>query len=227
MSDTGPGAQPQPDGGEPGREGGAALPPREPGGSRRASEPAEQGRKADRKRFWASRRVPSVLSAIVLAGLSGMFLYDVVSVRAGNKATAWRRSLAHQLATRHLDDTWVILGASVCAAVGLWLLVLSLTPGRRRLLPMARSGPAGARGGLDRRAARLVLRDRAMEVSGIRSAKVRVGRRRIKAHAASHFRELDAVRQDLDAAMAQAVAQLGLARPPRLRVRVQRAAKNA
>src|SRR5262249_14303678 len=113
------------------------------------------------------------------------------------------------------------------AAVGLWLLVLALTPGERAVLPMARTAPAGIRAGLDRHAAGLVLRDRAMEVPGIRWVKVHVGRRRITTHAGSHFRDLDDVRLDLDIAREQAVAQLGLARPPRLRVRVQRADKNA
>ncbi|MFG1810224.1 DUF6286 domain-containing protein [Streptomyces sp. NPDC049040] len=182
-----------------------------------------QGHKA--RRFWSGRRVPAALCAAVLLGLSGLFLYDIASVRADRKAMQWRISLAHQLATRHLDDVWIILGASVAAALGLWLLVLALTPGERQVLPMARSGTAGVRAGLDRRAAELVLRDRAMEVSGVRWAKVDVGRRKIKARATSHFRELEEVRGDLTAALGEAVRQLGLARSPQLSIRLHRAEK--
>jgi hypothetical protein len=90
---------------------------------------------------------------------------------------------------------------------------------------MARNGAAGVRAGLDRRAAALVLRDRAMEVSGVRTARVDVGRRRIKARATSHFRELEEVRDDLTAALGEAVRQLGLARSPQLHIRLQRAEK--
>jgi hypothetical protein len=54
-----------------------------------------------------------------------------------------------------------------------------------------------------------------------------VGRRRIKARTASHFRDLDDVRRDLTTALDEAVRQLGLAKPPHLRVRVQRAEKKA
>jgi hypothetical protein len=182
-----------------------------------------QGRKV--RRFWSGRRIPAALTAAALLGLAGLFLYDIASVRADRKAMQWRVTLANELATRHLDDVWIILGASVAAALGLWLLVLALTPGERGVLPMARSGTAGVRAGLDRRAAELVLRDRAMEVSGVRWARVDVGRRKIKARATSHFRELEEVRDDLTAALGDAVRQLGLARSPQLSIRLQRAEK--
>lgn len=177
------------------------------------------------RRFWSSRRVPAALTAAAVFALAGLFLYDIASVRADREAMRWRKELADELATRHLDDVWVITGAAVAAALGLWLIVLALTPGERRLLPMTRRGAAGVRAGLDRRAAELVLRDRAMEVPGVRWARIAVRRRRIKARAASHFRELDEVRRDLTAALGEAVRQLGLAKPPSLHVHVQRAEK--
>ncbi|MFI0942539.1 DUF6286 domain-containing protein [Streptomyces sp. NPDC021020] len=177
------------------------------------------------RRFWAGRRFPAALTAALGLGLAGLFLYDIASVRADRQAMQWRKTLADQLATRHLDNVWIILGAAVCAALGLWLLILAATPGERGLLPMARNGAGGVRAGLDRRAAALVLRDRAMEVSGVRSARVEVGRRRIKARASSHFRELEEVRDDLTAALGEAVRQLGLARSPHLHIHLHRAEK--
>ncbi|WP_329180122.1 DUF6286 domain-containing protein [Streptomyces sp. NBC_01477] len=183
------------------------------------------GRTRKVRRFWSGRRVPAALSAAVILGLAGLFLYDIASVRADRKAMSWRVTLAHQLATRHLDDVWIILGAAVAAALGLWLLVLALTPGDRAVLPMARSGTAGVRAGIDRHAAELVLRDRAMEVPGVRSARIDVSRRKVKARATSHFRELEAVRGDLTTALGEAVRQLGLARPPQLSIHLQRAEK--
>ncbi|GDY52614.1 hypothetical protein SVIO_032370 [Streptomyces violaceusniger] len=93
--------------------------------------------------------------------------------------------------------------------------------------PEPESG-AGAvvRAGIDRTSAGLVLRDRAMEVPGVRSARVDVGRRRIRARALAHFRDLDEVRADLDAALHEGIRQLGLARPPALSVHVRRSAKS-
>lgn len=177
------------------------------------------------RRFWAARRVPAAITAALLLALAALFLYDIAAVRADRHAMAWRTRLADELATRHLDNLWVILGAAVATVLGLWLILLALTPGERGLLPMTRHGRSGVRAGLDRRAAELVLRDRAMEVAGIRWVRVKVGRRRINARGSSHFRELDSVRRDLTAALGDAVRQLGLAKPPRLHVHVQRAEK--
>ncbi|MFD7857409.1 DUF6286 domain-containing protein [Streptomyces microflavus] len=175
-------------------------------------------------RFWSARRVPAALVALVLLGAAGLLLYDVAAVRAGHPAMQWRRSLADGLAERHLDDVAVLVGAGIAAAVGLWLLLLALTPGLRDLLPMRRDR-AGVRAGLDRTAAALVLRDRAVEVPGVQSVRVRMGRKKAKVRALSHFRELDDVRNDVDAVLTTAVRELGLAKPPGLSVQVHRPAK--
>ncbi|MFE7898535.1 DUF6286 domain-containing protein [Streptomyces sp. NPDC057424] len=178
----------------------------------------EEGREG---RFWSARRVPAGIVALLLLGLAGLFLYDIVSVRAGRPGMAWRRELARQLAERPLDDTWVLVGAGVAALLGLWLLILAVTPGLRDVLPMRRTH-TGVRAGLHRDAAAIALRDRAMEVAGVQSARVRVRRRRADVRALAHFRELDDVRTDLDAVLADAVRGLGLSRPPSLSVRVRR-----
>ncbi|MER7055869.1 DUF6286 domain-containing protein [Streptomyces sp. NPDC000351] len=173
------------------------------------------------RRFWSVRRVPAGVVALLLLLVTGAFLYDVTAVRAGRSALGWRRELAGQLADRPLDNTWVLVGAGVATALGLWLLALALTPGLRKELPMRRTHP-DVRAGLHRDAAATVLRDRAMEVAGVQSARVRVRRRRARVRALSHFRELDDVRTDLDGVLQDAVRGLGLARPPAVSVRVAR-----
>ncbi|MGW0863570.1 DUF6286 domain-containing protein [Streptomyces sp. NPDC002611] len=181
--------------------------------------PDEEGGRESR--FWSARRVPAGIVALLLLGLAGLFLYDVASVRADRPAMSWRRELAQQLAERPLDDVWVLVGAGVAAALGLWLLVLAATPGLRDVLPMRRAH-ADVHAGLHRDAAASALRDRAMEVSGVQSADVRMRRTKAKVRAASHFRELDDVRTELDAVLTDAVRGLGLSRPPAVSVRVRR-----
>jgi hypothetical protein len=172
-------------------------------------------------RFWSARRVPAgILATLLLVG-AGAFLYDIAAVRAHRPAMHWRRSLARQLAQRPLDDTWVLVGAGVVAALGIWLVVLAATPGLRDVLPMRRTH-ADVRAGLHRGAAATALRDRAMEVAGVQSVRVRMGRRKVDVRALSHFRELDDVRADLDATLADGIRGLGLARPPALSVHVAR-----
>ncbi|MEH0469354.1 DUF6286 domain-containing protein [Streptomyces sp. B21-097] len=183
----------------------------------RAAAPADH-------RFWSARRVPAGVVAALLLVVAGAFLYDVAAVRAHRPAMAWRRALARQLAERPLDDVWVLVGAGVAAALGLWLIALAVTPGLRHVLPMSRPHP-DVRAGLHRDAAGLVLRDRAMEIAGVQSARVRVRRRRADARAVCHFRDLDDVHADLDTVLTDAIRGLGLARPPRLSVHVRRPGK--
>ncbi|MFD7703901.1 DUF6286 domain-containing protein [Streptomyces caelestis] len=184
--------------------------------------PAEgPGGSGGHRRFWSARRVPAGLVALLTLVIAGAFLYDVVAVRAHRSALGWRRELARQLAERPLDDIWVLTGAGVATALGLWLLLLALTPGLRALLPMRPADPH-VRAGLHRDAAAVVLRDRALEVAGVRSVRVRVKRRRADVRAVSHFREPDDVRADLTAVLDDAVEGLGLARPPSLSLRVRR-----
>ncbi|MFJ7495507.1 DUF6286 domain-containing protein [Streptomyces sp. NPDC097727] len=175
-------------------------------------------------RFWSARRIPAAILALVILGGTGLLLYDVAAVRADHPEMQWRRTLADELAGRPLDNVWVLAGAAAAVAIGLWLLVLAVTPGLRDLLPMRRDRP-GVRAGLDRAAAALVLRDRAIEVSGVQSVRVRMGRGKVGVRAVSHFRELDDVRADLDTVLGTGIKELGLARPPSLSVYVRRPSK--
>ncbi|WP_371529929.1 DUF6286 domain-containing protein [Streptomyces sp. NBC_01283] len=172
-------------------------------------------------RFWSPRRVPATVLALLVLGGAGLLLYDVAAVRAGHHAMGWRRDLARELSERPLDDTAVLVGAGVAVAAGLWLIVLAATPGLRAVLAMRR-GDADVRAGLHRGAAATVLRDRAMDVSGVQSVRVRMTRSKVDVRAVSHFRELDDVRSDLDATLADGIRDLGLARGPALSVRVAR-----
>ncbi|WP_017238555.1 DUF6286 domain-containing protein [Streptomyces sp. SS] len=176
------------------------------------------------RRFWAVRRIPAALLAAVVLGGAGLLLYDVAAVRADHAAMAWRTELADALATRPLDSTAVVIGAAVAVVLGIWLLLLAATPGLRAVLPMRREH-ADVRAGLDREAAALTLRDRAMEVSGVQSVQARVGRSKATVRAVSHFRALDEVRADVERALAAGVDELGLAHPPALTVRVARPQK--
>ncbi|WP_326764872.1 DUF6286 domain-containing protein [Streptomyces sp. NBC_01591] len=186
--------------------------------------PAQQDGAVRAGRFWSARRVPAALLALVVLGGSGLLLYDVAAVRADRPAMHWRRSLADELAARPLESAWLLAAAAAAVAIGLWLLALAGTPGLRDLLPMRRDRP-GVRAALDRSAAALVLRDRAVEVSGVQSVRVRMGRGRAVVRAVSHFRELDDVRADLDTVLGTGIRELGLARPPSLSVHVRRPTK--
>lgn len=188
------------------------------------AEPAERAKEGTHRshRPWSARRIPAALAALVIAGGAGLLLFDVSRVRAGAHAAAWRSSLAQELATRPLNDVWVLTGAAVTAALGLLLLCLAFTPGLRHQLPL--TVPAGRtqmRAALDRDAAALLLRDAALRVPGISRARVRVRRHRIKVRADTRFRDPAEVKSELATALTHQRDQLALARPPRLAIRLR------
>ncbi|KAF0646762.1 MULTISPECIES: DUF6286 domain-containing protein [Streptomyces] len=174
-------------------------------------------------RKWSARRVTSAVVAAVILVAAVAALVDVIAVRAGRPAAAWRRHLADELATRPVDDVWMLTGAAVAAALGVWLIILALTPGQRRWLPMR--SPADCprlRAFLDRDGAADLLRNAAMRVPGVSAAHVRVRRHRIRARADVRFRDARQVRDDLTAVLDEERDRLALARPPRVVVRVRR-----
>ncbi|MFD8025040.1 DUF6286 domain-containing protein [Streptomyces lavendulae] len=172
------------------------------------------------RRPWSARRVPAALTALVLAGAAAILLFDVVRVRAGRSAAAWRGRLADELATRPLDDTFIQVGAGVIAALGLWLIILALSPGLRRQLPLLTPGPRMT-AVLDRTAAELQMRDAAMRVPGVSAARVRFFQHRIAARADVRFRAPADVQAELRTVLAEQLDRLALARPPHIDVRVR------
>ncbi|MFJ9348321.1 DUF6286 domain-containing protein [Streptomyces sp. NPDC101237] len=181
-------------------------------------EPAEGHRT---HRPWSARRLPAALVAALVLLASGAALVDVIAVRAGRPAAAWRRQLAHALATRPLDDVWMLTGAAVAAAAGLWLIVLALTPGLRKWLPL-RSPLPGLRAVLDRNGAADLMRDAGLRVPGVGDARVRMGRHRVTARAYVRFRDPGRVKEDLTAVLDDERDRLALAHPPHIAVRVRR-----
>lgn len=173
-------------------------------------------------RLWSARRIPAALVALVTLCAAGVLLYDVIAVRAGHRAGAWRIRLAHELATRPVNDPWLLIAAAVAVILGLWLLILALTPGLRRLLPLrAPDGCADMGAWLDRRGAALVLRDAAMRVPGVSGARVRVGRHRVTTRADVRFRDPATVRDELTQALQDQCRQLAVAHTPRLAIRLR------
>lgn len=185
--------------------------------------PAHRVGGSSSRRPWSARRVPAALTAVVVLAAAGTLLFDIVRVRAGSNAAAWRKSLADELATRPVDDVWMLTGAAIAAVLGLWLIIVALTPGLRRRLPL--DAPADSErlhAVLDRNGAALLLRDAAMRVPGVSRARVRVRRRRVQARADVSFRDPDDVGDELTAALRDQLRQLALAHQPRLTVSVRR-----
>ncbi|MDY0814217.1 DUF6286 domain-containing protein [Kitasatospora purpeofusca] len=154
--------------------GGAGAPP--PVGHAPEGEAAGPAPKVRRLR--APRTTAAVVVATVLLILALALLYDVVAVRTGQPARQWRTDLADELATRHLDDLAVLLGAGATTLLGGWLLWLALAPGLGRWLPLRPHGDTAA--AIDRSGVAALLADRAAGLPGVEHLKVRINRRRVR-----------------------------------------------
>ncbi|MEV8316547.1 DUF6286 domain-containing Asp23/Gls24 family envelope stress response protein [Streptomyces sp. NPDC059900] len=175
------------------------------------------------RRPWSQRRFPVAVLALVAAAACGIVLYDVLSVHAaGHTPARWRARAMEWLATHGPDGgaAWSIPAAIAVFGLGVWLLVLALTPGRRGRLPMKPPVP-GVRAALERRAVAVFLRDAVTDVPGVGRVAVRVGRRTARVRAGLAFGEPDGARRAVTEAAGAAAAGLGLARPLRLRVRLR------
>ncbi|NYI03315.1 DUF6286 domain-containing protein [Allostreptomyces psammosilenae] len=186
----------------------------------RPGETGETGQPGAARRPWSARRLPSALLASVLLAGSALLLYDLAAVRVGRPEAAWRRWLTEELAGRRMDDPAVLLAAALAVLLGLWLVVLALTPGMRRLLPVRPPG-AGVRVLVERRGLEAVLGERVRRVPGVGTARVRARRRWVRAEAEACARRPAAVREDVTALVAEELVRLGPARPPRVRVAVR------
>ncbi|MBP0457439.1 DUF6286 domain-containing protein [Streptomyces montanisoli] len=172
------------------------------------------------RRSWSARRAPAVLCALLGAAACAAVLYDVVSVRFGGTPSPWRHALLNHLYGMSVTDALAVVAAAVLVVVGLWLIFLAVTPGARKRAPMKPPG-GDVRAFLDRSATALLLRDVALEVPGAGDAKIRVRRRKVRVRATVRFGDPTEVEAELTRALTSKRDGLGLARPPRLAIRVR------
>ncbi len=141
-------------------------------------QPPETGPAPKVRRPRAPRTLATALVVVAFLVVGGALLYDVVAVRTGHSARPWRVHLADELATRHLDDLWVLLGAGAAVLLGGWLCRLAFAPGLRRWLPLRPAPHTEAV--IDRTGVGALLLTRAAEVPGVEGTTVRINRRRVR-----------------------------------------------
>ncbi|MEU6815581.1 DUF6286 domain-containing protein [Streptomyces sp. NPDC046860] len=173
------------------------------------------------RRWWAERRLPLGVLTLLATLTCGALAADLILVHTGHRpAAAWRTGTLHWLYAHGPGERPVTLAALGCALLGVWLIVLAVTPGRRGLLTAHAPAPA-THVAVDRGAVAALLRDTAAATEGVDTVAVRVRRRRVTVRAALAFGDRAAAREQITDAAARALAGCGLRRPPRLRVAVR------
>ncbi|KPI07514.1 hypothetical protein OK074_0224 [Actinobacteria bacterium OK074] len=170
------------------------------------------------RRWWSQRRVPvAVLTAVAAAGCGALALDLVRTHVARHAAAAWRVSAVHWLSGHGPGDPSVTVGGGLTALAGIWLLVLALTPGRRRLLTV-RTPTAHVGAAVDRSAVETLVADAVAAVGGVEAVRVRVRRRRVTVRAGLAFGDRAAARDAVTAAARDTLTACHLRHDPRLRI---------
>ncbi|MGW2213103.1 DUF6286 domain-containing Asp23/Gls24 family envelope stress response protein [Streptomyces sp. NPDC001781] len=173
------------------------------------------------RRWWAQRRLPLGVLTLLATLTCGALATDLILVHTGHRPAApWRTGALHWLYTHGPGETPVTAAALGCALLGVWLIVLAVTPGRRGLFTAHSPAPV-VRVAVDRGAVAALLRDTAAGTEGVDSVAVRVRRRRATVRAALAFGDRAAARDEITETTRRVLADCGLRRAPRLRVSVR------
>ncbi|MET8979979.1 DUF6286 domain-containing Asp23/Gls24 family envelope stress response protein [Streptomyces sp. NPDC004539] len=170
------------------------------------------------RRSWSRRRLPVALVASVTAAGCGALALDMIRVHlSGRTAGAWRTGAVRWLSEHGPGDHLVVAAGGLGALAGLWLLVLALTPGRRRRHTVRAPGP-GIDAAVDRSAVSGLVRDAVAGVDGVTAVRVRVRGRRVTVRASLAFGDRAAAHVAATAVARDCLTACRLRRTPRLRV---------
>ncbi|MDW4910869.1 DUF6286 domain-containing protein [Streptomyces sp. ADMS] len=185
----------------------------------REAVPEARGSRTPR-RWWTRRRLPVALLSSVAALGCGALAFDLVKVHLGHRtAAAWRTSTVHWAAGHGPGDAAVVAVGGLTALLGVWMIVLALTPGRRRVSTV-RTSAAHVDAAVDRSAVEALVRDAVGDVDGIGAVRVRLRRRRVTVRAGLAFGDRAHAHTAVTAAARDTLAGCLLGSGPRLRVTV-------
>ncbi|MFE2118500.1 DUF6286 domain-containing protein [Streptomyces microflavus] len=173
------------------------------------------------RRWWSPRPIPVVVLALLGTIAAGLLTADVIAVHLFDRAPAtWRTEIVNRLAVTHPSTGWATVVAGAAVVVGLWLLVLAATPGLRGRLVVA-GFTSGRTIALDRSTVASLVRNRVLDVAGIDTVRVSVGRRHVRVRAALAFGDPSLAREQARIAANEAIDACELNRPLRCRLRLR------
>ncbi|MFJ4694284.1 DUF6286 domain-containing Asp23/Gls24 family envelope stress response protein [Streptomyces sp. NPDC088766] len=172
------------------------------------------------RRWWSERRVPVAVLTGAAAVACGAFAADLVRVHTtGRPAGAWRTWAVRWLSGHGPGDPAVVAAGGLTAALGLWMILLALTPGRRGQRTVRTSAPR-VEAAVDRAAVARVVRHAAAGVEGVTTVRVRLRGRRVSVRAGLAFGDRASAHTAVTAAARDVLDACRLRRGPRLRVTV-------
>ncbi|MFE2875128.1 DUF6286 domain-containing protein [Streptomyces roseus] len=170
---------------------------------------------ATASRPWSSRRAAATGAAIAVAVLSALALWTVLHEHLpGTAAPPWEQ--VRQWMTVSGGRALLRPAAWAAAAAGAWLIVLALTPGHRRLLPLG--CPRQVQAVISRRHAARLVRAAVTEVPGLRVRKVCFTRRKVTVRAETLYGTPRDIRTAATGAIERTLRSTTLHRTPNVRL---------
>lgn len=162
-------------------------------------------------------RLLAALMALVLVAVGGLLVVEVVSNAFDGGFAVLPLDLPDQLRSAEWDDTVVMAVSVGAAAIGLLLLLAALWPRPPLTVDAAVDGLRVERYALERSLGRLLDR-----VDGVSGARVRVGRRRVRARVDTTRRlQPETVGENAERELRDVCRQLGLSLQTDVRLRRQ------
>ncbi|GAA4512230.1 hypothetical protein GCM10023191_077630 [Actinoallomurus oryzae] len=178
-------------------------------------------RRAVRRSFGRRRVLPSVITSALLAAAAIILTIEVVGALVGRPPGVLPVvDLARLGRNLRWDDVLVLAIASLLAALGLWLLLLALRPGRLRAVPLRSQDPNVVLG-IARPDLRRYVARAARSVEGVDRARVKVRRHRVRVRAVSPLHDVGGITDQVRVAVAERLDELEPLHRPHLRVTVR------
>ncbi|MFD4248922.1 DUF6286 domain-containing protein [Amycolatopsis thermoflava] len=166
------------------------------------------------------RSLPASLSAVALLAASALVATSAIQMLAGRQPLISYDAVAETLHTTRWDSWGALLAGAVAAALGLVLLLAAVLPGSATVIPLDDDGN-GLDAGASRRGLRTTLSAAAAGVDGVSRARLAVRRHRVTANVRTDRASAEGLADAVYTALERRIAEISLAAPPALRVRVR------
>ncbi|WP_405146183.1 DUF6286 domain-containing protein [Sphaerisporangium sp. NBC_01403] len=177
-------------------------------------------RRAATREFRPRRTVAAAVTALLLAAAALVTFVGAVAALARGRAQVPPLTWLGPIGRAHWSDPAALTTAAVACVLGIWLLILALTPGRPRAIPIASEDPRTVTGitrtGLSRHLATV-----AAKVDGVSRARVRLRRNRVHVTASTPLRDASGLPDQVTQAVVERLEELRPLRPVRVRVTVR------
>ncbi|KOV84525.1 DUF6286 domain-containing protein [Nocardia sp. NRRL S-836] len=160
------------------------------------------------------RSLPAVLTALVLLAVCALVAVCAIQLAMGGTPLISYSAVADTLHGTSWAAREVLIAAAVAAAAGLVLVLVAVVPGR------SRTAALDERTSVSRRGLRNAVRA-AARVDGVESAAVRVARSRVKAAVRTRRTNTEGLADTVRESVQRRLAEIALARTPRVVVRVK------